>query len=236
MIRSAEFIETDCFIAEVIRTGRSKSASIRVEDGAVSIVVPKGLSDECIQSVLIGKERLILQKIEKQRLAISPTDKEFISGEGISYLGRNYRLKLTVGAFKPAKLVEGQLLVTIPKGQDEAHKIRNAIIRWYKRQADSKLKAKVKRYAPLVGVSAGVVNVKSFKSRWGSCTVNGELEFNWRIMMAPNRIVDYVVVHELCHLIHHNHSPEFWSEVERVIPDFKADKQWLKDNAVQLMI
>jgi len=84
-----------------------------------------------------------------------------------------------------------------------------------------------------MGVTPSSVGIKSFKSRWGSCHVNGDIVFNWKIVMAPNRIVDYVVVHELCHLKHHDHSPKFWKAVEKVIPDYKDCKRWLKDNATR---
>ena len=81
-----------------------------------------------------------------------------------------------------------------------------------------------------MGLSPKGVGIKSFKSRWGSCSVKGKLDFNWKIVMAPNRIVDYVVVHELCHLKQHDHSPKFWTLVERVVPDYESCKEWLKKN------
>lgn len=102
--------------------------------------------------------------------------------------------------------------------------------------ADKKIREKVRRYESLVGVETGVVRTKEFKSRWGSCTPYGDLEFNWVIVMAPNRVVDYVVVHELCHLLHHDHSPQFWKEVERVMPDYKEHKEWLRVNGHGLSV
>ena len=109
-------------------------------------------------------------------------------------------------------------------------------MRWYKRQAEQKLVEKVGRYAPIVGVEPTGVGIKSFKSRWGSCTAKGRLEFNWRVMMAPNSIVDYVVIHELCHLKQHDHSAEFWQMVERVMPSFVEKKAWLKQFEMSLRL
>ena len=114
--------------------------------------------------------------------------------------------------------------------------IRNALVRWYRHHAESKLQAKVARYSSIVGVEVVSVGVKSFKSRWGSCSAKGRIDFNWKIIMAPNRMVDYVVAHELCHLKHHDHSNKFWKEVERVIPDYLDCKQWLKTNAEKLRL
>ena len=80
------------------------------------------------------------------------------------------------------------------------------------------------------------VSVEDFKSRWGSCSVEGDISFNWKIIMAPHGIIDYVVAHELCHMIEHNHSPAFWRHVERIIPDYRDRKDWLKENGAQLTV
>ena len=231
-----EYREGNGFIAEVIRTSRRKTADIRVEEGEVSVVVPLHTSNEKIDQLLSNKRLWIKEKIALQRELAPASDKEFISGEAFPYLGRNYRLKVVQGAFAPVKLKEGRLIVQLPETSQQPNMIRNALVRWYKRQAEQKIQEKVKRYAPIVGVEPLGVTIKTFKSRWGSCTPKGELEFNWLIMLAPNRMVDYVVVHELCHLIHHDHSPEFWQEVNRVMPDYQECRAWLRENSVKLVV
>ncbi len=233
MNSNQEFVEFDTFIAEIIRTDRSKSADIRVEEGMVSVVVPKVLTLERIHEILTKKDSWIKSKMQLQRQAAPPARKQYVSGEAFSYLGRNYRLKIVRGPFTPAKLKEGRLIVTVSEGIIYPYMIRNSLARWYKNRALTKLSDKVKRYASAVGVTPGTVSVKTFKRRWGSCTTKGDLEFNWKIMMAPNSIVDYVVVHELCHLIRHDHSPAFWYQVERVMPDYMARKDALKAGAVK---
>jgi len=164
------------------------------------------------------------------------SSKRYVSGEAFSYLGRNYRLKVETGNFAPVKLLNGRLVVTVPTGTEQPHMVRNALIRWYKRQAEQKLTEKVNRFAPMVGVEPAGVGIRTFKSRWGSCTAKGKLEFNWQIMMAPNRMVDYVVIHELCHLIRHDHSPEFWRELARVMPEYQRCREWLREYALKLSI
>tara|TARA_R100000900_G_scaffold39187_1_gene32255 strand:- start:21470 stop:22189 length:720 start_codon:yes stop_codon:yes gene_type:complete len=230
----AEYRDGHGFIAEIIRTSRRKSADIRVEDGAVSVVVPTSTTTERIDQLLIAKRRWIKEKIALHREQAPTATRRFVSGEAFSYLGRNYRLKVETGNFAPVKLLNGRLVVTVPEGSQQPHMVRNALVRWYKRQAEQKLTEKVARFAPMVGVEPAGVGIRSFKSRWGSCTSRGKLEFNWRIMMAPNRMVDYVVIHELCHLIRHDHSPEFWREVARVMPEYEQCREWLRDNAVKL--
>lgn len=231
-----EYIDGRGFIAEVIRTSRTKTADIRVEEGVVSVVVPSELDGERIDQILADKRQWIKNKIFLHREALPVTTKEYVSGESFSYLGRNYRLKVKRGAYRPVKLLEGRLNVTVPKGKDDPYMVRNALVRWYMARADAKLLEKVERYATIIGVEPTEVGVKSFKSRWGSCSAKGKIDFNWKVIMAPNRMVDYVVVHELCHLKHHDHSPRFWKEVERVLPDFVACREWLKVNAGVLEI
>lgn len=231
-----EYRDGNGFIAEIIRTSRRKTADIRVEEGAVSLIVPTATSLEKIDQLLLAKRMWIKEKMLLQREMAAASSKAFVSGEAFPYLGRNYRLKVTSGAFTPVKLLQGRLVVQAPEGSKQPHIVRNALVRWYKRQAAQKIKEKVTRYAPLVGVQPTGVNIKTFKSRWGSCTAKGALEFNWLIMLAPNRMVDYVVVHELCHLIHHDHSAEFWREVGRVMPDYPECRAWLKENSERLVI
>jgi len=230
-----EFIEHNGFIAEVIRTKRTKSASIKVEEGIISVVVPQDLTVERIQQLLNEKKRWIKVKIYLHNQAKPSSEKEFVSGESIPYLGRNYRLLVERGAFTPAKLVAGKLIVTVPTGGNQ-NVVRNAVVRWYRARALEQFTAKSKRWSKVVGVTPASVGIKAFKSRWGSCSPNGDIQFNWTVMMAPNRIVDYVVAHELCHLVRHDHSPEYWKLVARVMPDFAECKEWLKTNGSALVI
>ncbi len=97
------------------------------------------------------------------------------------------------------------------------------------------LPEKVKLYASLMGVSYGNITIRCQKTRWGSCTAEGNLNFNCLLMLAPEQVQDYVVVHELCHRLEMNHSKRFWDLVEQVMPDYRIHKKWLKDNGSRLM-
>ncbi|MEZ9628567.1 M48 family metallopeptidase [Vibrio breoganii] len=232
----SELIHTEGYSVLVERTSRRKTASIKVDEGEVIIVVPKLLEREKIDKLITSKHQWIIEKIAQYQTTSPATMREYVSGEALPYLGRNYRLKVLTGDLAPTKLINGRITVTVPEPSTQTHYIRRALTNWYKRQADKKIREKVRRYESLVGVETGVVRTKEFKSRWGSCTPYGDLEFNWVIVMAPNRVVDYVVVHELCHLIHHDHSPQFWKEVERVMPDYQEHKEWLKANGHGLRV
>ena len=206
-----EFVKGNGFIAEVIRTKRKKTASVKVQEGKVSLVVPVDLSDESLESLVTSKTRWIKNKLYLHKQHAPVKNKEYVSGECFSYLGKNYRLKVNNGAKSPVKLVNGCLTIAVPMASNSKEVIKNDLVRWYKSHAEVKLREKVKRYANIIGVSPSTVGIQSFKSRWGSCHISGDIKFNWKIVIAPNRIVDYVVVHELCHMRHHDHSPNFWN-------------------------
>jgi len=230
-------INGDGYTAKIIRTLRRKTASVKIVEGNVSIIVPESLSVDKIESLLIKKHRWIKEKLALQDLVIAIKPKEFVSGESFSYLGRNYRLKIIEGSYPSIKLHQGRFIASVRyTSVNNAPSIRQMLIRWYKQHAESKLIEKTQRYAKIIGVHPASIGIKSFQSRWGSCSLTDDIIYNWKIIMAPNRIVDYVVVHELCHLHHHNHSPEFWRLVDRYCPDYVDSKEWLKLNGKRLEI
>ena len=109
-------------------------------------------------------------------------------------------------------------------------KLTGAELRLLAEQARDDLMTRAVRFAPMVGVSFGRVTIRCQKTRWGSCSSEGNLNFNCLLMLAPPEARDYVVIHELCHRIEMNHSPRFWAEVGRVCPDYREQKRWFKEN------
>lgn len=113
--------------------------------------------------------------------------------------------------------------------------LTDAQLRDLKKRAAVAIPEQVVHFAPLVGVTYGRISIRSQKTRWGSCSAKGNLNFNCLLLLAPPEVLDYVVVHELCHRKYMNHSPRFWAEVARVMPDYKIRKKWLRDNGNRLM-
>ena len=230
------------FPIEIIRTERSKSASIEIEDDTVKVTVPQNLSDLRIEELIKNRTVWIRQKLKIQTETIRPKDKEYVNGETFSYLGRNYRLKCLSGGSGgsgEAKLTNGYLTVWLTKDASGAAVggcVRQSLQQWYQARALEKLKEKTKRYSAILGVSPQSVGVKEYKARWGSCSSSGDVTYNWRIIMAPHHIVDYIVVHELCHLLEHNHGPKYWKHVQNVVPNYKECREWLKVNGLSLKI
>jgi predicted metal-dependent hydrolase len=229
MKQAIEIIQGKGFEAVVVRTARRKTATVKVDAGKVSVVVPSDVTAKKIEAILKQKHRWIQEKLLLQKAHQPSKPKEYVSGEAFAYLGRNYRLKVAGGSKAPVKLKSGRLVVTVPKSlQNKDQYIKDSLTRWYREHALTKLEDKVQRYSKVLKVVPESVAIRTFKGRWGSCSSSGSLVFNWKIIIAPTRIVDYVVIHELCHLIHHNHGPKFWKSLERACPDFRACKEWLR--------
>ncbi len=228
------------FEYKVIRTNRRKTASVSVKDDLVSVVVPNNISSERVKAILSKKNQWIKDKLSYyQGTRSSLRTKDYVSGEGFSYLGRNYRLKILSGELNGVKFKDGRLVVQIPKDFSHSRRVKRIkefLEGWYQERALFKLKEKARRLSRKVGVTPEAVGIKSYKGRWGGCSKNHEVFFNWNIIMAPNRIVDYVVIHELVHLIHHDHSKEYWKRLKSVFPDYMECKEWLKANGRRLHV
>jgi predicted metal-dependent hydrolase len=235
-VKPTEYIQGSRFVAEIRRTDRSKSATIKVESGVVIVIVPRALTQERIKKLLDDKKLWIQKKIALHPQTQVISEKQYVSGEAFSYLGRNYRLKVAEGELTPIKLVQGRLTISAPNDPSQHKLVKYALTSWLRRRAELKLREKIIRYSLIVGVETNGYKVKDFQSRWGSCTPRGRVDFNWKIIMAPNRVVDYVVVHELCHLKQHDHSPQFWKLVESIMPDYLESKEWLRVNGASLMV
>lgn len=228
------------FDYQIIRRPRRKTASISVKpDCSVRVVVPASLPEHKIVDLVKRKSNWIINKIiHFQEIKKSHKVKEYVSGESFTYLGRNYRLKVVSGD-GDVKLVNGRFYVPVPS--ETSDKDRDSIVvqqltNWYAEHAMDRLIEKTKRYGQQIGVSPTSVGIKGFRSRWGSCHSDGRIYFNWRIIIAPHSIVDYVVVHELCHLVHNDHGKKFWKLLESIIPDYAARKQWLKVHGSSLIL
>lgn len=223
------------FPVEVVKTDRKKSASIQLDGEVVKVRVPRTLSDRRIRELIARRTSWITAKLKEaaERPVVKP--KEYVSGETFPCLGRNYRLKVTAGDEPSVRLRGGYLQATV-RGTDERPRetVRLMLAAWYRERAEKRLGEKTERFAKVVGVEPRSVAVKDYKSRWGSCSAKGDIRYNWRIILAPHRIVDYVVVHELCHMLEHNHSGRYWKLVEKYVPDYRERRDWLKNHSLSL--
>lgn len=200
--------------------------------------VPLHVSDERIAALLQQKRPWLTAKVAEIQRLPPQRPRELVSGESFPYLGRHYRLKVREGHRVGVCLKGGAFLATVrPSDQAEQRQARLAqyLELWYRRQALERLSEKAARYSPQIGVSPAAISVRAFKARWGSCTTTGHLAFNWHIIKAPHPIADYVVIHELCHLVHPNHSKAFWQLVARHDPAHGEHRQWLRERGAGLL-
>ena len=163
--------------------------------------------------------------------------REYIDGESFMYLGHDYPLQLKLNPElkkMSVRLIEGRFLVDTPVVDGAV--IRGGLEAWYRFMGAEHINARLDYYQSLLDVSPNRVTIRNQKTRWGSCSSKGSLNFNWRLMMAPAEVIDYVVVHELCHLIHPNHSKNFWNQVSAILPDYRVRKDWLKKNGTRLIL
>ncbi len=217
------------------RSAKRSTVAVTVHPNtAVSVVAPTGTRRIKINELVSGKAEWILRQQEYFRQHHNGYAKQFVSGESFFYLGRQHTLKVkrprgdTTGL--DVQLLQGQLRVTVPKSvylDDQADQVRQRLMGWYRRQARARIPAIANRYAKALGFRVGVVQIRDMKKRWGSADQEGRLAFNWRIIMAPRRLVEYVVAHELCHLKHHDHSKAFWKLLERIMPDYERRRMEL---------
>jgi len=218
------------------RGNRKKTLAINVTPASQVIVLAPGhLSREKIRTFVEKKARWIMAKQEHfKRLAVLFPEREFVSGEQILLLGRRYRLKIVEEEnSRLPKLSGRRIFVSVDRNLDSNKRkeiIKDVLKKWYIVRASKIVKQRVNRYCKLMDLFPKEVIIKDQKKRWASCSKDGTLRFNWRISMAPISIVDYIVVHELCHLKIKNHSSDFWKLVSITLPDYQKRRDWLKNN------
>jgi predicted metal-dependent hydrolase len=222
---------------EVVRSIR-RSAALHIIGSDLQVRVPEHVGDERVAAFLKRKRPWIRSKVAEIQLLPTQRTNELVSGESFPYLGRHYRLKIHEGHQVGVCLSGGYLKATIrptDQGEQRDARVQQYLQNWYRSRALERLQEKADRYAQQIGVLPAGVSVRNFKSRWGSCDKKGQVVFNWNIIKAPHAIADYVVVHELCHLIHPNHSKDFWQLVDRHDPDYGDHRQWLRERGRSLL-
>jgi predicted metal-dependent hydrolase len=220
----------------LIRSDR-KTADIVIErSGDVIVRAPEGIDDERVRAVVADRALWVHRSLaEWEDLNASRRHRPLVQGQGFPYLGRSYRLKFVDRADVPLRLKNGRWEVseTFVVREGEAA-VRKAFRDFYAVKGAQIFTERVRQLAPSVGVEPGEVTVKELGYHWASCGSAGALNFHWKTLMAPQTVIDYIVVHELCHLRHRDHSDAFWNEVDKVLPRYRERKEWLRNNGAAL--
>lgn len=214
---------------DIERTSRRKTVSISVGYDGIRVLAPSDMDDAHVIGIVRRKGAWLLRKqADYRELGGVPIEREFVSGETFHYLGRAYRLRVVTD---PSAVITR----IIPRGStfiaavlpDASPLIRRAAVRsglrlWYRERAKAHFPERARMIAETLGTSRPSVQIVDQSKRWGSCDAQGRIRLNWRLIMAPMTLVDYVITHEACHRLEHNHSRRFWRALETIMPDYET--------------
>jgi len=213
----------------VQRSAKRRKLTIAVErDRSVVVHAPAGATDEAIRRVVESKRHWILEKLrhpQKYRDLPHPPGKELVSGESALYLGRQYRIEVVAEGLDDVRFNQ-RFLVPAAKVSER----KTALRAWYVARANEKILPRVSGFAKSLGVEFKRARIVDNRYRWGSCTVKNNVNFNWRLIKAPVFVIDYVIAHELAHLIEANHTLRFWNVVRAQVPQVEQARVWLREH------
>ena len=201
------------------RSSKRRSIGLQINDQGLTVSMPLRATEKWLHSVLQEKAQWVVDKLDSWQSKKAPIQ-HWADGEPILFRGESFILRVVPGLFNaPAQLTVNELIIhVVDAGNHSA--IKKAVMQWYKREAERVFEECVAHFAPLMKVSPREVKLTSARTQWGSCTSRGVVRLNWQLVTMPLHLIDFVVVHELAHLLEMNHSAAFWSVVEGVCPDY----------------
>jgi len=211
---------------DIIRSRRKTIAVEITKEGGVLVRAPLTLARREVFAFVHQNRAWIARKHAQARvLQEERGPRRFLEGESFPFLGEQHRLRFVEGG-EYLRKENGEFLL----GADLASRARDLFRTWYRARAREIFEERVERFALQMGLRVQAVRITDANQRWGSCSAAGSLNFAWRLVMAPPPVIDYVIVHELAHLVEMNHSRRFWDCVARVIPDHPARRKWLREH------
>ncbi len=223
---------------KLIRRKR-KTMEIRIQPpGLVEVIAPDRLSKNQVLDFVASKGQWIQKKLAQMALAQDQIiERKYETGEYLLLQGKEVPFILQVDPErKTIKVSHSQDGITVTSPVHDKEAIGSVLEKWYITAGQQIVEERIAHYQRFFPMAPSKVQVKNQKRRWGTCTSGRALYFNWRIVMAPVEIIDYLVVHEMCHMLEMNHSPRYWSLVEQVLPDYKKRRKWLKENGMRLCL
>ncbi|PSB53934.1 M48 family peptidase [filamentous cyanobacterium Phorm 6] len=213
----------------IVYSPKRKRLTITVErDRSIVVKAPTGTSIDKIQEVVESCKLWLYEKThheQKYHPPLHPPGKELVNGESLPYLGRNYQLELSDSS-NEIQFINNHFLVPKAQAKQRGDIFKN----WYIQQAKEQILPRVKVNAKRMGVEFNLAKITDSKYRWGSCTPKNNVIFNWRLIKTPMFVIDYVIVHELAHLLESNHTSIFWNIVAVQVPNYQLAKKWLREH------
>jgi predicted metal-dependent hydrolase len=219
-------------IIPVKHSSNRKTMQLTVDrDSSLLLTAPPFVQNDVLEGFVRSKLSWVYQKLaEKSLMQKTIRPKKFVQSEGFLYLGRSYRLNLVDEQDTPLKFYQGRFHLST----NHIENARKLFIDWYVAKGVNWLEAKANDFKNRLGVEYSSVKVRDLGYRWGSCGKGQVLYFHWKTILLPAKIAEYVVVHELSHLIEPSHSADFWLCVERAMPDYKERKKWLAEHGMDV--
>ena len=219
---------------ELIFSKRRKTLSIQINPNGIKVRSSYWTSENAIEKFLIQNEKWIRKKLNEQKSKIK-LKLNIIDNEKIALNGEDYYLKINSHLIQKPELKKHSILISNHvNALKNFGSLNNQVKFIIRNHSFDLLYKKTQYFSKIMNVKPISIKIKTYKSRWGSCSAQGDISYNWKIIFAPEKIIDYLVIHELSHLIFFNHSKEFWLNVEKYHPDFKENRKWLKDNSYKL--
>lgn len=224
-----ETVELCGLTCRLRRSKRRSTVGITVEpSGEVVLAIPAGSSLGDVEQVVRRRLSWIYaRRAEQHQRGVHSPEREYVAGAGFYFLGTHYRLKWSDDEREEPVARRGRRLYVQRNRKEEAERL---VQDWYKAEARPWIGERTRRYAERIGAAPSGVTIQDLGKRWGSCGKNRRVYFHWRTIQLPPRIVEYVVAHELVHLVEPNHSPAFWKRLRRCMPDYARRKRWLDSN------
>ncbi len=218
---------------------KRKTLSLEIkQDGTINVLSPNGVDKNFIINEVKDKGDWILKKVEELEIKNkNKLERNYETGDIFMYLGKEYKLQVVVDKTvtrAEVKIKDENIIIKANSNNKEY--IQQNLKLWFADETLKIVKDRVNYYSKYFKDNVRAIKIKDQKTRWASCTYKNEILFNLRCSMAPIEIIDYVVVHEMCHMEHRNHSKDFYNAVGKIIPDYKEKIKWLKDNGMKMNI
>lgn len=225
----------------ILTRSNRKTIGITIDkNGLVKVASPLRVSQDYINQLLQEKSSWIQKKINELTIRSTNTNcpKIFEDGEKFLYLGEVFELKIhrsSINKKANVRIQDKFIVIEVPI-DFSSEKIKDKLREWYIKKFKLIIAERINYYSQMIGVFPNNVTIREQKTRWGSCSNRGNINLNWKLIMASLEIIDYVIIHELCHMKVMNHSKEFWKIVEVYSPHYKSYREWLKHNGDMLSI
>ena len=217
------------FPCQVVRHRGARRITLRVSLAGVRLTVPPRTSPRQVEEFLRGQAGWVAE----QRARLGPPPAPLAPGDRLALLDGGLELALGPPAGRSAaRREDGRLVARLGPGGD----LDRLVERWYRREAGRVLGARSRALAARLGATVAAVTIRDPRSRWGSCATSGRLSYSWRLLLAPEAVLDYVVAHEVCHLLRPDHSAAYWGLLGEVAPGFSAPRAWLRDHGERLRL